>query len=164
MANVAERQAVSAPPEPRAGIWLYLRQAWLYLRQTPLAYVLVAPFIYGMMIPLLILDLSATLYQHVCFRVWGIPRLHRLDYLVIDRHRLPYLNAFEKLNCVYCSYATQLIEYAREINARTEQFFCPIKHARRTLDPHRRTEGFFEYGDAGAYRRNLELIRRDWGK
>lgn len=156
-ARVVELRAASAPPQPRPGIWQYLQL-------TPLAYVLAAPFIYGMIIPLLILDASATLYQHACFRAWGIPRLRRLDYLVVDRHRLPYLNAFEKLNCVYCAYATQLMEYAREINARTEQFFCPIKHARRTLNPHRRTEKFFEYGDAEAYLHDLDLIRRDWGK
>jgi hypothetical protein len=143
---------------PRRGCPAFLE----YLQQTPLAYVLAAPLIYGMIIPLLILDASATLFQQVCFRIWGIPRLRRLDYLVIDRHRLAYLNAFERLNCVYCGYATQLIEYAREINARTEQFFCPIKHARRTLDPHRRTQRFFDYGDARAYVQDLDTRREDW--
>ena len=113
---------------------------------------------------LLILDVSATVYQYVCFFVYGIPRVRRSDYLVIDRHRLPYLNAFEKLHCVYCSYANQLIEYAREINSRSEQFFCPIKHARRTLDPHHRTERFFGYGDARGLFQNLETMRNDWDK
>ena len=116
---------------------------WQYLKQTRPIYVLGAPVIYGMAIPLLVLDLSATLYQQVCFRIYGIPRLRRLDYLVLDRHRLPYLNAFEKLHCVYCSYANQVLGYAREIIARSEQFFCPIKHARSTVDPHQRTQKFF---------------------
>ena len=135
---------------------------WQYFRTTRFAYVLAAPVIYGMAVPLLILDVSATVYQYVCFSVYGIPRVRRSDYLVFDRHRLPYLNAFEKLHCVYCSYANQLVEYAREINARSEQFFCPIKHARRTLDPHHRTERFFDYGDARAYLQNLETMRKDW--
>jgi hypothetical protein len=135
-----------------------------YLQQTPWAYVLAAPLIYGMVIPLVVLDVSATFYQHVCFRIWGIPRLRRLDYLVVDRQHLGYLNAFERLHCVYCAYATQLIEYAREINARTEQFFCPIKHARRTPDPHRRTQRFFGYGDGRAYAQGLNRMREDWGE
>ena len=137
---------------------------WQYFRTTRFAYVLAAPVIYGMAVPLLILDVSATVDQYVCFFVYGIPRVRRSDYFFIDRHRLPYLNRFEKLHCFYCSYANQLIEYAREINARSEQFFCPIKHARRTLDPHHRTERFFDYGDGTAYFQNLEMMRKDWDK
>jgi hypothetical protein len=135
---------------------------WWYFRTTRFRYVLAAPAIYGMAIPLLLLDVSATVYQYVCSVVYGIPRVRRSDYLVIDRHRLPYLNPVEKIHCLYCSYANQLVEYAREINARSEQFFCPIKHARRTMDPHRRTARFFEYGDARAYHQNLGTIRKDW--
>ena len=85
-----------------------------------------------MALPLVVLDLSATVYQYVCFFAYGIARVRRSAYLVIDHHRLPYLNSFEKPHCVYCSYANQVIAYAREIIARSEQFFCPIKHARRT--------------------------------
>lgn len=135
---------------------------WGYVKETRPIYVLGVPVIYGMAVPLALLDVSATLYQQVCFRIYGIPRLRRLDYLVFDRHRLPYLNAFEKLHCLYCSYANQVIAYAREIIARSEQFFCPIKHARRLVDPHERTEKFFEYGDAEAYLQNLLRVRKDW--
>lgn len=137
---------------------------WHYFRQTRPIYLLGAPIIYSMTLPLLLLDLSATVYQHVCFRIYGIPRLRRLDYLVLDRHRLPYLNAFEKLHCIYCSYANQVIAYAREIIARSEQFFCPIKHGRRILDPHERSQRFFQYGDAQAYSQNLLTMRKDWGR
>jgi hypothetical protein len=145
---------------------LHLRQrtgVWQYLKRAPVAYLLSAPLIYGMIVPLMALDLTLTLFQHVCFRIYGIPRIRRADYLVIDRHRLAYLNWIEKLNCVYCGYGNQLIEYAREVIGRTEQYWCPIKHARRTPDPHRRTLQFFEYGDAESYRHNLTTLRRDWG-
>ncbi len=110
---------------------LYLRQrtaVWRYVKDAPLAFILTAPVIYGMILPFTILDLSITLYQHVCFRVYRIPLVRRADYLVTDRHRLPYLNAIEKLNCVYCGYGNQVLEYAREVAARTEQYWCPIKH------------------------------------
>ena len=141
--------------QQRTGIWRYLRQA-------PLAYILSAPLTYGMIVPLLILDVSLTLYQQVCFRIYGIPRVRRADYLIIDRHHLAYLNAIEKMNCIYCGYSNQLVEYAREVASRTEQYWCPIKHARRTLDPHRRTQRFLDYGDAQAYNENREALRKDW--
>lgn len=135
---------------------------WRYLRDAPLAYILSAPVIYGMIIPLVMLDLSVTVYQHICFRIYGIPLVRRSDYLVIDRHHLGYLNVIEKLNCVYCGYGNGLIAYAREITARTEQFWCPIKHARRTLDLHRRADRFFDYGDVSSYQQGLVTLRRDW--
>jgi len=139
----------------RTGIWKYLRQA-------PLLYILTSPVIYGMVIPLFLLDISLTIYQHICFRVYRIPLVRRADYLVIDRHHLAYLNIIEKLNCVYCGYGNGLIEYGREITARTEQFWCPIKHAHRTLDPHYRTLMFADYGDAEGYAELRKKLRRQW--
>lgn len=134
-----------------------------YLRDTPIAFILSAPLIYGMLVPFVILDLSVTVFQHVCFRIYGIPRVRRGDYLVIDRHQLGYLNAIERLNCIYCGYSNQLMEYARAVAGRTEQFWCPIKHARRTPDPHPRADRFVDYGDAQAYSARLEILRQDWG-
>ena len=76
---------------------------------------------------------------------------------MIDRHRLEYLNALQKLNCVYCGYVNGLIGYAREIASRTEQYWCPIKHARRVLGAHPRYARFLDYGDA----EELEVKVRD---
>jgi hypothetical protein len=133
-----------------------------FLRQTPLTFVLSAPAIYGMIIPLLILDLSITTYQHICFRIYRIPRVDRSEYMLIDRHHLAYLNIIQKLNCMYCGYANGLMAYAREIAARTEQFWCPIKHAQLTLDPHHRVKKYVHYGDADTWTQNIHSIRRDW--
>jgi hypothetical protein len=133
-----------------------------YFRQTRPIYLLGLPVIYSMALPLVVLDLSATVYQHICFRIYGIPRVRRFAYLVIDHHRLPYLNSIEKAHCVYCSYANQVLAYAREIIARSEQFFCPIKHARPILDPHHRTARFVAYADAEAYSHKLPTLRTDW--
>ncbi len=141
--------------QQRTGLWRYLYNA-------PLAFILSAPVIYGMIVPLVLLDLTITLYQHICFRIYKVPRVCRNDYLYIDRHYLPYLNLIEKINCVYCGYGNGLLEYSREVIARTEQFWCPIKHVRRTPDPHHRTAKFFDYGDAAAWKENLEKVRRDW--
>jgi hypothetical protein len=63
-------------------------------------------------------------------------------------------------NCVYCGYANGVLAYVREIAARTEQYWCPIKHARPIPAPHARYRVFLEYGDARAYRQELPKVRR----
>jgi hypothetical protein len=124
------------------------------------ANLLTTPFIYSLAVPFVLLDIWVTAYQWACFPVYGIPRVPRRPYFVVDRHRLPYLTAYEKANCLYCGYANGLIGYVREVTARTEQFWCPIKHQRRRRDAHRRYRGFAAYGDAAAYRRQLPQFRR----
>jgi hypothetical protein len=83
----------------------------------------------------------------------------RADYFAFDRGHLAYLNALEKLNCAYCSYANCLIAYVREIAARTEQYWCPIKHARRVTGSHARYMQFDDYGDAEGYQKRAEELR-----
>jgi len=134
---------------------------WQYLRQARLGHVLSAPVVYSVFLPFALLDLSVTLYQQICFRIYRIPLVRRADYIIIDRHHLAYLNAIEKFNCFYCSYGNGLIEYMREITARTEQYWCPIKHAQRTPDPHRLVEKFADYGDAEVYHERLKALRKE---
>ena len=104
-----------------------------------------------MVIPIAIMDITVTLYQHICFRLYRIARVERSKYIVMDRHQLSYLNGIEKLNCLYCGYGNGVIGYAREIIARTEQYWCPIKHARKVLGTHKRYSNFLDYGDAEDY-------------
>lgn len=118
--------------------------------------VLTAPVIYAVIIPFVLLDLFVTIYQAVCFPVYGIEKVRRRDYLAIDRHRLQYLNALEKLNCVYCGYGNGLLAYASEIAGRTEKFWCPIKHAQRMARSHHHYPEFADYGDADAYRARVD--------
>jgi hypothetical protein len=132
------------------------------LSEAALLNILTAPFIWFIVIPALFLDLSVTIFQAVCFRVYGIPRVKRRRYIIIDHQSLAYLNLIEKLNCVYCSYVNGLIAYVREIAGRTEQYWCPIKHARLQASMHSRYGKFLEYGDAEGYRKRLEEIRRDF--
>ena len=118
-----------------------------------------APFIYAMIFPFLLLDLSVSIYQFVCFPLYGIPKVRRSRFIAIDRHTLSYLNGIEKLNCVYCGYTNGLIAYVREITARTEQYWCPIKHARKILDPHRRYARFADFGDSEEFEQRAEKMR-----
>lgn len=135
-----------------------------YFRQVPPRDFLTAPIVYSLIIPLAALDLCVTFYQATCFPIYGIPKVRRDAYLIFDRSNLAYLNVVERFHCFYCSYANGLISYTKEIVALTEQYFCPIKHARRVLHAHSRYNRFVDFGDAEAYRRELEKIRADFDK
>jgi hypothetical protein len=134
----------------------------LYVLRCRPAVLLTVPIIYLGILPFSLLDLFLTAYQAVCFPIFGIPKVRRADHFVYDRGRLAYLNLLEKLNCVYCSYANGLCAYATEIAARTEQHWCPVKHASKLQDPHSRYWSFIDYGDAEAYRREVSTRRRDF--
>ncbi|MBI3147267.1 MAG: hypothetical protein HYZ17_01985 [Betaproteobacteria bacterium] len=134
-----------------------------FLLRTRLLVALTSPIIYAGWIPFLLMDLFVTVYQTLCFPVYRIPRVRRSDYLVFDREDLPYLNLIEKLNCFYCSYCNGVAAYTREVAARTEQYWCPIKHTRRLRNAHGRYPQFFDYGDAEAFRQGLVRLRRLYG-
>jgi hypothetical protein len=122
--------------------------------------IITAPIIYGMIIPFILIDLAISFYQISCFPIYKIAKVRRADYIVFDRHHLAYLNAFEKFHCLYCAYANGLVAYIREILARTELYFCPIRHARKVLAPHRHYYRFINYGDATTYPDRLEAFRK----
>lgn len=130
-----------------------------FLRESNFATVATALVIYSLVVPLAFLDAMVALYQLICFPVYGIPRVPRGKYVVIDRHRLDYLNGIEKLSCVYCGYANGLIAWVRAVATRTEQYWCPIKHA-RPAQPHDRYPEFLDYGDAEGYRERLDEQRQ----
>jgi len=122
------------------------------------------PLIYGMAIPLLMLDVCVSFYQWACFPIYGIVKVKRSDYLVFDRRHLSSLNFIEKVHCTYCEYGNGLIGYVREILARTEAYFCPIKHAHKILGTHAHYNRFLDYGDPADYEAKLEAFRVALGK
>lgn len=130
-----------------------------YIFKTNLATLLSIPFVYGMMIPFVILDFGLFVYQLTCFSLWQIPKVKRADYIVIDRQSLAYLNIIEKINCVYCGYGNGLLAYGHEIASLTEQYWCPIKHAKRPAATHKRYKDFLQYGDAEGFKKSSELYR-----
>lgn len=156
-----ERQARIEPLEHAERVQTGLL---VYLWHAEWRHILSVPFIYLVAVPLGMLDLSISLYQLVCFPLYRIPRVRRRDFFVYDRGRLAYLNVLEKLNCQYCAYATGLLAYAREVVGRTEQYWCPIKHARHTAGAppgHAHVCRFVAFGDAAAYRQQLEPLRQE---
>jgi hypothetical protein len=117
------------------------------------------PIIYSMIFPMLILDLSVSFYQAACFPIYRVAKVRRADYIVLDRQHLAYLNFVEKFHCTYCAYGMGLLAYVSEIVARTEQYFCPIKHARKVLGTHARYAHFLDYGDAADHAARVEEFR-----
>lgn len=106
------------------------------------------PFIYGMIIPSLFLDLTLEMYHRSCFMLYGIPYVERSKYIKIDRHRLSYLSLIEKINCAYCGYVNGLFAYAVAVAGETEKYWCGIMHDK---DPEYQIPShhadFIEYGN-----------------
>lgn len=127
-----------------------------FIRESGIVNVLFSPVIYIQIIPLVLLDIAVSLFQAITFPVYGITKVPRSDFIVLDRHNLSYLNGIERLNCVFCGYANGLLAYSREIAGRAEEYWCPIKHARRTKGLHRRYYNFAEFGDAEGYQKVRE--------
>lgn len=133
-----------------------------YFRDSTFGVILTAPVIWSCLVPVAFLDLVISVYQALCFPIYGIPKVKRGEYVILDRHHLSYLNWLEKLNCGYCGYANGILAYASEIAGRTEQHWCPIKHALRMKSMHSRYRFFFDYGDAEHYRQQIEQVRRSF--
>jgi hypothetical protein len=151
--------------ETLAGRFLELQRRhriglWPYIRDSRWSVVLTAPIIYSGWFVFALMDGFVSLYQAVCFPIYGIPKVRRADFLVFDRADLPYLHVLEKFNCFFCSYGNGVAGYTCEVAARTEQYWCPIKHARRMPNTHSRYPQFFEHGDAEAYRHGLVRLRK----
>jgi len=140
----------------------FLKHVPRYLLDASLRNILTAPIIWSIIFPALLIDVTVSLFQAICFPAYGIPKVKRSDYIVMDRHYLKYLNLIEKANCYYCGYFNGLLLYIEEIAARTEQYWCPIKHARKIKDTHSRYRKFLDYGDAEAYATRLEKVRGDF--
>ena len=114
------------------------------------------PFIYSMIIPLVILDVFLEIYNHICFPLYGIPIAKRGQYIRIDRHKLPFLTDWQKLNCAYCSYANGLVHYSTRIAVDTERYWCPIKHQmKKGFIPPKHHEAFAEWGDEKGFQKRF---------
>lgn len=158
-------QAIDAPSAVESAVGMQVRHRALrkdiapFLAQASLRSIAVIPVIYSLIVPLVLLDLWITLYQRICFPVYGIAQVKRSKHLVLDRQKLAYLNAIEAFNCRYCSYGNGVLSYAREIAGLTEEYWCPIKHAIPIPDPHERYPEFVDYDDAEGYRAHIDRSR-----
>lgn len=126
---------------------LFRMPVWKYAIPKSIRHIFSIPFIYGIIIPAVILDIFITVYQRVAFSLYGIPRVKRGDYIIYDRRFLGYLNIIQKAHCLYCSYVNGLFAYSLEIAARTERYWCPIKAANKPKSYHGWYKDFADYGN-----------------
>jgi hypothetical protein len=128
---------------------------WKYVIPRNVRHVLSLPFIYMMIVPVVILDLFITLYQAAAFPLYRIPKVKRRDFIVYDRQFLDYLNLIEKVHCLYCTYANGLFAYAVEIAGRTERYWCPIKAAHKPKFHHGWYSEFADYGNPEEWKEKI---------
>jgi len=124
-----------------------------------------APFISGMIIPLVFLDICLEIYHRISFPLYGIPLVKRGKYIKIDRHKLSYLHFWNKIFCAYCGYANGLIHYAQVIAGETETYWCGIKHQQdeEFVSP-KHHEDFLEHGDKEAFHEFMQKDLKDMEK
>lgn len=123
-----------------------------------LSRIVVVPFIWLPLFPIILTDIILEIYHRVCFPLCGIPYVKRSNYIVFDRAQLSYITTIEKLSCLYCSYANGFLHYATAIGLETEKYWCGIKHKNFPgyveLVDHK---GYIEYGDKKAYHDRYEV-------
>lgn len=92
------------------------------------------------------------IYHRICFPLYQIPQVKRSNYIKIDRHKLEYLNGFDKVGCIFCGYANGLIHYAQVIGGETEKYWCGIKHqqSKSFVEPSHHKD-FLDYGDKDSF-------------
>lgn len=117
-----------------------------------LRHYLAMPFIFSLIFPLIFLDIMMEIYHRVCFPLYNFKYVSRRKYIKIDRHKLKYLDVYDKLWCVYCGYANGLLAYNVKIAGETEKYWCGIKHKLdRDFIPPEHHKYFLEYNDKKAY-------------
>lgn len=130
------------------------KKTWRKLRS-----VLSVPFIFSLIIPIVIFDIFLEIYHRICFPLYEIPYVKRSHYIrITDREKLPYLKWHEKIACAYCGYANGWLHYASVIAGKTESYFCAITHLEvRGYVPSEHEKSFAKYGDEAALRRRYAL-------
>ncbi len=108
-----------------------------------------------------LMDFLTELYHRICFPLYGIEYISRKKYIRIDRHRLKYLNCFEKIGCAYCGYVNGLVNYWVAGAAATESYWCGVRHKRIKgfVEPAHHKK-FLKYGDKKGWQKLLRQKRR----
>lgn len=120
-----------------------------------------APFIYWVLVPVIVLDLSLELYHRVCFPLYGIPYVRRSQHIRFSRWKLPYLNIIEKFNCFYCEYVNGFFSYAVAIAGHTEVYWCGLKHkSGGGFQEPLHHKDFLPHGDENAFETYIAGTRR----
>lgn len=74
----------------------YAKQLFSYIAGAKLKHILSTPFIWICIFSVVLMDITISLYQAICFPIYGIQKVKRQDYIVFDRQYLNYLYIIEK--------------------------------------------------------------------
>ncbi len=129
-------------PKPNTSI-AFVPASGKDIQLKPLLLPLATLVIYFMIVPIFILDLSISLFQTIYFTTFGIPKMKKHDYIVMERWDLTKLNFLQKINCVYCKYANGILAFAKAVGNQTEIYSCAIKH-RHALKGHEYEKGYYQ--------------------
>lgn len=129
-----------------------------YYRSRFIRHWISVPFIWMLIVPGLFFDVCLEIYHRLCFPLYGLKTVDRSEYIHMDRHKLKYLRLGDKINCLYCGYMNGLLHYACEIAARTEKYWCGIKHMNTShaIVPTHHTS-FIEYGNEDEFKEKCKL-------
>lgn len=130
------------------------------LHETHLGGILSAPFIYALIFPFLLIDVFVTVYQHICFRLWGLQTVERSRHVILDRQDLAHLTWRERLNCAYCDYAQGVLAYVSAVTSATEHFWCPVKHKSNHHGQAGAYESYLPHDDTADYTKRLWTERK----
>ena len=127
---------------------------FLHHRDRYWPHLLSAPFIYSVIIAFVVLDAFISMYQAVCFPLYGLKKIDRRKYIrVRDRMKLPYLTWVQKLNCAYCGYGNGLLQYSVAIAQETQKYWCGIRHrpTKDFIEP-KEEKDFLSYNDPEGFK------------
>ncbi len=124
-----------------------------------LRHVASSPFVWSLIIPVVISDIFLEIYHRICFPLYGLSYVRRSEYIrIIDRAKLPYLTWFEKIGCAYCGYVNGWLHYASVIASKTEHYWCAIAHLEdRGYIPSEHEESFVRYGDEAELKKRYRM-------
>lgn len=124
-----------------------------------------APLIWMMIIPVEFSDVFLEIYHQIAFPIYGIKKVKRSEYIkILDRARLPYLTWYEKIGCAYCGYVNGWLHYASVVAGRTQNYFCAISHIeKRGFIPSEFEKSFAKYGDDAALKHRYAKHELDYG-
>lgn len=131
-----------------------LSMDYLKDRKRRLQQIISLPFIWGVIIPMVFFDIWVEVYHRICFPLYGLRYVKRSNHIRIDRHKLKYLNWYQKIACAYCGYANGLANYWTVIAGKTEKYWCGIMHKKYPgFKVPKHHKNFVKYGDEKAFRK-----------
>lgn len=147
-------------------LWLPEKQrninAWNFIKNADTCAIIAGLILYLGIFVFVLFDAFVTFYQHTCFRAYKIPTVKRGVFFTFEKTKLRGLNFIQKWNYMYGSYAKGVMAYVKIIYAETERFWCPIKHAKKTLGYHDLYDEFAEYGKAEEFfQKYMKALREE---